>query len=235
MKPPIPTILALFDIDGTLLDTQDAGIRAYELAGAELLGKPFEYSEISVHGRLDSENYRAGMELHAPGTSSDQHLSEFKSLYHHHLQDIGVTRGGFSPLPGVNELIQLLHTAPQVEVGILTGNWEKTGTLKIEASGLDPNLFHTSVWAEDGETRDDLVPVAVTRFEHHHGKSPARVVIIGDTPRDVQCAHVHGAEAIAVATGVHDHQQLRETGAECVVHELTDLKTILNHLEMPSP
>ena len=226
-----PTILVLFDIDGTLLDTQDAGILAYERAGTELLGKYFDYSNITVHGRLDSENFRSGMNLHAPDTPSDLHLIEFKAKYHDHLKRIGIERGGFEVLSGVHELVDSLHKDERIEVGILTGNWAHTGMLKIEASGLDPALFHTSAWAEDGDTREDLVPVAVERFVQSRGVAPQRVIIIGDTPRDVECAHAHHAEAIAVASGVHDYATLIATGAECVVETLTERSKIQEFLE----
>ena len=128
-------------------------------------------------------------------------------------------------------MVDHLHHDERIEVGILTGNWAHTGMLKIEASGLDIGMFHTSAWAEDGETREDLVPIAIERFLHTHGEAPHRVVIIGDTPRDVECAHAHNAEAIGVATGIHDYATLLATGAECVVNELTELDTLLSFLE----
>ena len=49
----------------------------------------------------------------------------------------------------------------------------------------------------------------------------SQIVIVGDTPADVDCGHAHGARVIAVATGGYSEAQLRATGADVVVPDLT--------------
>lgn len=228
-----PSLLVLFDLDGTLLDTQDAGIRAYEAAGNELFGIDFSYDDVPVHGRLDHENYRLGMTRHLPDLDPDEHEARFRTAYHRHLTGIGTASGGFDPLPGIPDLIEELAARADVELGVLTGNWEAPGRTKLELGSLSPDRFTTCVWAEDGAERNDLVPVAVERHASAHGARPMHVLVIGDTPRDVECAVVHGALAVAVATGVHDAESLTGIGARLVVSDLGDpasLRSLVDEL-----
>ena len=227
-----PPILVLFDLDGTLLDTQDAGIRAYESAGSQLFGNPFSYRDIPVHGRLDSENYRLGLDRHAPHLDADEHEAAFKARYVRELERIGRESGGFALLPGIGELVEELAARSDVEVGILTGNWQEPGRMKLELGSLSPGHFEICAWSEDGTCRIDLVPVANERYRERHGIAPLLTVVIGDTPRDVECGLAHDAMTVGVATGVHSEVDLVEAGAHLVVRDFSDpapLRAFLDH------
>lgn len=226
-----PENLVLFDLDGTLLDTQDAGVRGYEAAGKETLGVQFSFSGVPLHGKLDSENYREAMQRHAPDVDPDQHLPQFKASYERHIARIGAESGGFSTPPGVREAIEELHQRKDVEVGILTGNWEKPGRLKLVLAGIDNQHFAVCAWAEDGTSRNDLVPIAQKRFHEQYGQDPARIIVIGDTPRDVECAHAHGAIAVGVATGIHDAETLRAAGADLAIDDLANMEPLRELLD----
>ena len=67
------------------------------------------------------------------------------------------------------------------------------------------------------------------RYAEHHGRpvAPRDVIIIGDTPADVDCAHASGARVIAVATGHFDIDALRAAGADLAVHDLSDTQKLL--------
>ena len=211
----------LFDIDATLLATQDAGVVAYEVAGSKVFGVRFSFVDVPLHGRLDSENYADAVRRHGLAIDPAEHVDAFRAAYATALEQVAKARGGFEACPGIEPLLGHLAGRPDVEVGLLTGNWEDTGRFTIRAANLDDAVFRCNAFADHGDHRDELVPVARSTFETMHGREPDRIVVIGDTPRDVRCAKAGGAESIAVATGVFDVEALRATEAELVVETLS--------------
>lgn len=219
------TVLVLFDIDGTLVDTTGAGVRGMNTAFERLHGRPAALSGVAVAGRTDldilTEIYGASgigfEEAHVP-TLRDAYLDELRREMS---QDAGA---GFGVLPGVHAALDALDADPSFTLGLLTGNF---------AGGAEIKLGHFDLWRRfrlgafgDAHTnRRDLVPVALERAREH-GLEPSHVIVVGDTPLDVDCAHANGAMAVAVATGHYDADQLAATGAELVVETLDALEPI---------
>jgi phosphoglycolate phosphatase-like HAD superfamily hydrolase len=114
-------------------------------------------------------------------------------------------------------------------LGLLTGNYPETGRLKIEAAGLNPEVFTINAWGCEGQRRRDLPPLAMQRYVQSNGGSIAaqRVVIVGDTPHDVDCARAHGCRSIGVATGAFCVEALREAGADLAVDDLSEVDGIV--------
>jgi phosphoglycolate phosphatase len=88
------------------------------------------------------------------------------------------------------------------------------------------------VTGSDSADRNSLLPVAVSKYEALIGEtiSPGNIVIIGDTPSDVECAVTNGARCLAVATGSYDRATLEATNATWCVNNLSDVQTILGLL-----
>ncbi len=225
-----PRTLVLFDIDATLLNTQDAGVVAYEMASVKVFGVAFSFVNVPLHGRLDSENYADAVRRHGLGVDHVEHADAFQSAYAIALEKVAEDRDGFEACPGIVSLLACLADLPEIQIGLLTGNWEKTGRFKIQAAGIDDTIFRCNAFADHGEHRDELVPVARHQFKSLHGTVPDRIIVIGDTPRDVQCAKAGQAEAVAVATGVFDAEALRVTGADLVVENLFPTESLLGFL-----
>jgi len=225
-----PSTLVLLDIDGTLLDTQDAGVVAYERAGERHFGVAFSFENVPIHGRLDHENYADAVIRH--GLAVDHHAEQpaFRAAYTKALAEIATEHGGFRAYPDIEPFLAAMVADESVELGLLTGNWEETGRLKIRHAGLDDSIFRVNAFADHGEHRDEMVPVAVAAFAALHGAFPARTVVVGDTPRDVQCAHAGDAIALAVATGIHGVDVLREAGAHRVVETLAPTHDLLDFI-----
>lgn len=226
----VPFVLVLFDIDGTLLDTQEAGVVAYVHAGRAVLGAEFGFDGVPLQGKLDSENYADAVARHCEGVDPREHESAFRAAYAEALGRIADERGGFPPCPGMERLLEVLRLDHRFEIGLLTGNWEDTGRLKIRRAAIDDAIFECNAFADHGAHRDDLVPVARSRFEDRHGIEPGRIVVIGDTPRDIRCAIVGEAASLGVATGIFPAERLREEGASLAVDTVLDTEAIVSWL-----
>jgi phosphoglycolate phosphatase-like HAD superfamily hydrolase len=228
-------MLVLFDIDGTLLVTERAGVHGMQDAGRELFGPQFTFDGVEFAGRLDPLIW---LELAARNGVEDSavHHERFRAAYARHLQRRLKERPTARLLPGVAGLVDHLRAERDVTLGLLTGNYPETGRLKIACAGLDVEVFKIAAWGCDGATRRDLPPVAIRAHERALGRSIPReqVVVIGDTPHDIDCAHHNGCRALGVATGVFSAASLREAGADLAVADLADAEAILGWI-MKSP
>jgi phosphoglycolate phosphatase-like HAD superfamily hydrolase len=103
--------------------------------------------------------------------------------------------------------------------------------LKLASVGLAEH-FRVGGYGSDHEVRDHLPGFAVARAVDAWGVtfSEQSVVVIGDTPRDVQCGKHHGTRTVAVATGRFDGGQLEQTGADAVFEDFSDVDHVLEVL-----
>jgi phosphoglycolate phosphatase len=224
------SILVLFDIDGTLIRTGGAGVRGMDAAFERLHGRSGALHGVRVGGRTD----RAILTEVFGKWDEVLNEADIPPLRDHYLEELSreLTTGGgpgFGVLPGVMEALDLLESDPAFVVGLLTGNFERGAEIKLARF----DLWHRFAFGAFGDahvSRRDLVPVARARA-HDRGLAPSHVVIIGDTPLDVDCAHAHGAYAVAVATGDYSVGELDETGADIVAPTLTALHPIAIRLK----
>jgi phosphoglycolate phosphatase-like HAD superfamily hydrolase len=127
-------------------------------------------------------------------------------------------------LPGVLALLDVLEARQDVVTGLLTGNFVTGAALKLGHFNLW-HRFPFGAFGDDHAERRALVPVAVAEAAErgHTALTADRVIVIGDTPLDVDCAQANGARAIAVATGLYAADVLLETGADLTVASLSDI------------
>jgi len=225
-------MLVLFDIDGTLLQSQHAGMHAMVDAFEELhIGKTFSFDGIDIAGRLDTLIWHDMVRRHEVSDDADSH-EVFRETYRRHLSKRLQENNTVKAFHGVVELVDRLVQEPNVELGLLTGNYPATGRLKVEFAGLSHDHFTVNAFAGEGATRRDLPPIALRRYREKHGRDieRERVVIIGDTPHDVDCAHHNGCLCLAVATGQFTAAQLRECKADHVVESLSPVEPIVRWL-----
>ena len=219
----------LFDIDGTLLLSGGAGVRALSRACEEVTGFRDALAEVPLAGRTDrvilyDAMRKAGREL------DEQLLSALRARYVQLLQEEiqYPGRGVKAILPGVRELLDVLVAREDVFLGLVTGNFEEGARIKLEYFDLW-RYFRCGAFGDDAVDRNDLVPFAWRRalesgLNAVHAHS---VFVVGDTPHDIACARAAGATAIAVATGTFTAEQLRESGAVDVFKDLTDTRAFL--------
>jgi len=207
-------VLILFDIDGTLLLSQGAGKRAMVEAGRDLHGPSFTMEGIDFSGRLDPLIWADACRINGIDDTPLTH-GAFRKAYHSRLRQ-GFAEGGRAwSLPGVvNLLLALQAESSRATIGVLTGNYAETGRMKISQAGLDPGAFRVAAWGDEGRTRRDLPPVAIGRYRNEFGPiDSGDVIIIGDTPHDIDCARASGCRCIAVGTGPGQTMEILQTHA----------------------
>jgi phosphoglycolate phosphatase-like HAD superfamily hydrolase len=212
-----PTLL-LFDVDGTLLLTHGAGVRSMARAGRKVWGEHFSLDGIVVSGGLDPDLARQAARLEAAFDEAE-HV-RFQELYAAELKaELETCEPRPQALPGVLELLESARAKPGVTLGLLTGNYRATGELKLSSVGISRGWFSSTIWGDQAPTRAGLVARALAE----HGRArPCDVLVIGDTPRDVECAQANGCRCLAVATGAYSVADLIRAGADLALEDLSD-------------
>jgi phosphoglycolate phosphatase-like HAD superfamily hydrolase len=223
--------LILFDIDGTLVLTGGAGSRGMTRAFADVFGVADAFAGITMPGRTDPLIVADAVER--CGLTADlSALGCFRARYCEclveELQHDGPRKG---VLPGVRRLLDALGARPDGFPALLTGNYRAAARIKLEYFDLW-RYFACGAFGEDAVDRNGLVEVAVARAAACGAPrvSAHDVLIVGDTPLDVACAHAAGACAVAVASGGCDAATLAASGAEVVFEDLTDTDAFLRLL-----
>jgi len=227
--------LVLFDIDGTLLNSGGMGRAAMQRALGQVFGSPGNPS-YRYDGKTDKQIVRDVMRMEG---HSDEHIdSRMDNLIDIYLEGLreGAKEKRFNvrPLDGVPELLDELEPRKDVILGLLTGNVETGARIKLEAAGIDPDRFKINAFGSDHEHRPRLPAIAQRRAGEKLGLEIAgdRLVVIGDTPADIDCGRSLGAKAIGVASGHYTVEQLESHNPYAVFPSLKDtdrvLETILN-------
>jgi phosphoglycolate phosphatase-like HAD superfamily hydrolase len=229
--------LVLFDIDGTLLWTDGAGRRAIHRALLAEAGVSGPIDSYRFDGKTDPQIVRGLLTL--AGLPETEIAALMESIFARYLDfleaELTQPDHGARLLPGVREVLRALepHEAGgAVLVGLLTGNLERGAGLKLRAAGLDPGRFPVGAFGSDAEHRPALPAVAARRAGIHAGRDfpGSTIVIIGDTPQDIDCGRPLGARAVAVATGYYAVDELRAAGASHVFPDLSDTAAVLDAL-----
>jgi phosphoglycolate phosphatase-like HAD superfamily hydrolase len=216
---PRPKLL-LFDVDGTLLRSHGGSLRAMTKAARQLFGPAFSLEEIDRNGRLDPEIIGMALELNEV-RATPQQLDAFRHLYVEALRtEVKSTR----ILPGVRELLAALRATQGLLLGCVTGNFAEAARMKLQAVGIDTDWFAANGFGDQAATRSDLVRLAIDRGGSAAGQPiPGRdVIVVGDTPRDVESAKANGCACLAVATGNYTVEALQAAGPDAVLADLTD-------------
>lgn len=226
-------MLALWDVDGTLID----------------------------NGGVSKDTYRGAFELltgmcaiHTPRTAGSTDLPIMRDLAARHgvtlagrAEDIGealerslasrkielAARG--CALPGARAALAALAELDGVVQSVLTGNIRPNGFAKLDTFGMagPPLDWDVGAFGSDDSVRANLVAIAQERAgtKYCTGFTPDNTILIGDTPNDVRAGRDGGARVIAVATGKDDVGTLARAGADAVLPDLADTAAFLSALK----
>lgn len=215
-----PTIV-LFDIDGTLITTGGVGRRAIELAFEELYGNAHACAHFAFDGMTDKAIMRLGLTQ----LKHEVTAHEVDRLMHTYVKHLETTVAAAPPHTyrvhdGMHEAIAACEGAG-FAVGLGTGNIERGARIKLQRVGLHAR-FGFGGFGDDHEERHLLLAAGAARGAERLRVEPrhARVVVIGDSPRDVEAALAIGAECIGVGTGSSSAAKLLALGATAAFDSL---------------
>jgi phosphoglycolate phosphatase len=220
-----PPRLVIFDVDGTLIDSQDfilaAMRRAFALAGRPA---PSDAATLGIVG-LSLPQAMEVLAPGAPGAGRDRLVQLYKDSFRA-LREAG---GGeaLSPFyPGAREALERLDGAGYM-LSIATGKARRGLDHMLDAHGLR-RLFTGTQTADDAPSKPHpgmvLNCLAATGVERQHA------VVVGDTEYDMAMARAAGARAVGVDWGYHSTERLLRGGAERIVSDFAALDAALDEI-----
>ncbi|MEY9967534.1 phosphoglycolate phosphatase [Streptacidiphilus sp. MAP12-16] len=222
-------LIVLWDIDHTLIENSGVSKEIYAAAFTALAGQLSREPAVT-EGRTDrlimAEMFRRHGLSVPPWEQVARALEEAGAGREDDLRRRG------RALPGTREVLKALAGVNWAVSSVLTGNIAANALVKLRAFDLNILLDLTvGAYGADSEDRAGLVAVARQRIGAAYGlASDTPVVLVGDTPRDVEAALATGSKVVAVATGVNGAQELREAGAEVVLPDLCDTAGLISQL-----
>jgi phosphoglycolate phosphatase-like HAD superfamily hydrolase len=225
--------LVLFDIDGTLLNSDGAGRRAIQRALIEVFGTAGPDAH-RFDGKTDPQIVSELMELAGVDTALvGERMQDVFVRYVECLRE-ELTAPGHAAVvyPGVPELLDELERHDDVLLGLLTGNVLPGAQAKLGAAGIVHTRFRVGAFGSDHAVRAELPAIAQGRAAAMLGAElPGHAVaVIGDTPADLTCGRGIGARAFGVATGHYTAAELRAYEPAAVFDDFRDTGAVASAL-----
>ena len=218
----------LFDVDGTLLSnpvTEESEIRRYVATIRDVVGKTPSVDPSRFAGMVDPQICKI---LLTEVSLSNERVDHFLPRVLTRMGEIYLKMEKKLALnPGVTGLLGILATSPTHITGVLTGNLTAVAEEKLTRTGIRP-YFSELFCADKYFDRKTLVKDAVTNcLVKHELRARQDVVIVGDTPRNIEAANASHATSVGIATGVYSLAQLREVEATHVYPNLEPTRALL--------
>ena len=209
----MPTIL-LFDVDGTLVTTDGVGRRAIEKTFERRHGRS-DVVSFSFAGMTDKAIVRDGLlalgRRFAAETELQAEMDATLAFYLRVLEEeaAAAPTGGIRVHDGIMRALDRAEARPDVALGLGTGNLREGARIKLGHAGIY-HRFTFGGFGDDSIDRPEILASGARRGAAQLGKplQVCRVVVVGDTPKDIAAAQAIGAACLAVATGMHSVAEL---------------------------
>ena len=214
--------LIVFDVDGTLVDSQLLILAAQRQAFAAVgLPAPTRERSLSIVGLSLLEAFAALVGPEGP-------VEALAEAYRQAFAALRADPACVEPLfPGMGDLVARLATEPAIALGIATGKSRRGVSHLVERHGWD-GLFATIQTADDAPSKPD--PAMLLQAMAATGATPDRTVMVGDTTFDMLMARAAEIRPVGVAWGYHPADALHQTGAETVAADAAALAADLGLL-----
>ena len=224
--------LVLFDIDGTLLRLWHDGRAPIVSAVEEVLGTKVDVHGVPTAGRLDPLILSDLVAANGVEFSEDHRLRLMERYPTYLAEVIRDNPERLVVMDGTHTLVAELRERTDCRIGVLTGNFGSTAKVKLRAAGFEPDWFEVEAYGDDAPDRPSLIPVALNRYQEQFDTSinASDVIIVGDTPHDIEAAKTHGCRVLAVSTGKFSRDELEPLDADLLLDSLGDLRTVLGFI-----
>jgi phosphoglycolate phosphatase-like HAD superfamily hydrolase len=230
--------LAIFDIDGTLTNTNSVDDRCFVDAMAEA----HAITDISTDWASYPHTTDSGIMDHVFQEKlgrgpEESELGKFKSCFVSLLSaQYNSQASNFDEIAGASRALDRLKRTPDWAIAIATGSWRESALLKLKAARIDVDDV-PAAYAEDGLSREEILESAVSQSIEQYGVSSfEKIVSIGDGLWDLRTAHRLGFSFLGIGSGP-SAVTLQRAGAKHVAEDFTDyeqLLRLLNEAEIPA-
>lgn len=216
-------MLAIFDNDGTICDTQDVEGRCYSLAIERVTGKPLSSLDWTTYTEpTSSAIVRELLAGDAEAAEKEERIeAEFCRLLREERPNFP---GDFSPIPGAIEFLHRLDREGVCALAIATGCFDASARFKLECCGVSLDRYPHAT-SSDTPRRREIIPLAAARAGFDLGS----VVYFGDAPWDVRVSTALGIPMIGIG---RRFEQLRESGVRFAFRDYTNPDEILSALAL---
>ncbi|MFL6231736.1 MAG: HAD family hydrolase [Thermoanaerobaculia bacterium] len=225
--------LAIFDLDGTLTDTNAVDEECYLEAAAAELGLALNPDWSAYPHCTDAGIAREALAGFFGRPASDLEIDRWRERFVALLRNrLAQDPARFSAIPGA---IALLSRLPGEgwHLCIATGGWGRSAEIKRRAAGLPQEV---PIFSSDlHHTREGILEIAIHRMRELHGVSSYdRIVSLGDGVWDVSAAAGLRLPFVGVGRGARA-DRLREAGARAVLGDFIDLEGTLETIASAEP
>lgn len=220
--------LVLFDIDGTIMNTDGGGTQSCKRALKEVFGLEVVLDGYVTSGKTDTQIV---LELMGQaGVAREETLVHFDAICERYLAHLVEEVKGWAPevCPGIPPLLDRLSGMSDVVLGLLTGNIRRGAEVKLNLVGLW-SYFRMGAFGDRVPERRLLPDIAQRAAVDLTGRvfDGKDIVIIGDTPNDVLCGRHLNVKAIAVATGAFGEETLKDYKPDYLFKDLGDMDQVV--------
>ncbi|MEK3732676.1 MULTISPECIES: pyrophosphatase PpaX [Paenibacillus] len=205
----------LFDLDGTIIDTNELIISSFIHVFEQRESGPLTREQIIPHMGTTLEHQLQAF-------SGEEDVSHFVKAYRafnsvHHDEMV-------RPFPHVNEVVERLH-AHGLRLGVVTTKIRPSTMMTLEKFGLEP--YMSAVVTVNDVEHPKPHPEPVLTAVEQLGCDPETTLMIGDSPVDIQSAKAAGVKAAAVAWSLKGVDKLQEYGPDYIINDMRDLYDII--------
>lgn len=215
--------LIVFDVDGTLVDSQHLILEAMQVA-FDFLGEamPPRETALSVVG-LSLPEAMGALLPHLPPEETLKVAERYRQ--HFLTRRLEKTAESVAPLyPGARAALERLSASPETLLGVATGKARRGLDHLLEAHELKRHFV--TLQTADGHPSKPHPSMLLAALAES-GVSPEDAVMIGDTEYDIAMGRAAGMRTVGVAWGYHPPVRLTQAGADLMIEDFAELDAAL--------